>query len=74
MADQSRAMSVVEATASTAIGFAMSLLVWRWIVRPVFGIGGGIADDLAITTIFTIVSILRGYGVRRLFEWIGRRV
>ena len=65
---QSRAMSVVEATASTAIGFAVSLGVWRWVVRPLFGIEGNVGDDLAITMIFTIASILRGYGVRRLFE------
>lgn len=70
---QTRAMSMAEATISTAVGFAVSLSVWRWLVRPVFGIEGGAGEDLAITSIFTVASVIRGYGIRRLFEWRRRK-
>ena len=65
---QSRFVSMVEASASTAVGFVVSLLVWRYVVRPIFGYDGSVFEDLAITIIFTIASVLRCYLIRRLFE------
>lgn len=52
---------------NTAIGF-MTTLVLAPIVYPLFGHSFTLAQNLGITAIFTIVSILRGYAVRRWFN------
>lgn len=67
---QSRRMSMAEAVASTAIGYAVALAT-QLAVFPLFGLAVSLADNLAIGAIFTAVSIARGYAVRRLFEAIG---
>lgn len=69
---QSKKMSLVETCASTAIGYAVALAT-QMAVFPLFGLSVSLADNLWIGAIFTVVSILRGYAVRRLFNWIGGR-
>jgi hypothetical protein len=64
---QSRLMSFVETTLSTAIGFAVALAT-QLIVFPLFGWNPSITQNLLITVIFTVVSIARGFLLRRLFE------
>lgn len=46
----------------------ISLLVWRWIVAPAFGLPIGWDVNLGITAIFTVVSIIRSYVWRRFFN------
>jgi hypothetical protein len=70
---QSRRMSAVETVASTAIGFGISYAV-SLTVLPLFGFPVTHGQNLAIVCIFTVASLMRGYGVRRLFEWLHRRV
>ena len=71
---QSRLGSFVEAIANVAIGYAIAVAT-QVAVFPLFGIETGVSDALAIGAIFTAVSIVRSYALRRLFEWIktGRR-
>lgn len=64
---QSRLSSFKEAALSTAIGFGVALLT-QILVFPLFGFHPRIEENLAITLIFTVVSIARQYVVRRLFE------
>ena len=64
---QSRKGSLVETCASTAIGFAVSLVLTA-IVMPAFGYPTTWAHDFWITVIFTVASVVRGYCVRRFFE------
>jgi hypothetical protein len=63
---QSRFMSGVETVASTGIGFAVALLT-QILVFPLFNLHPSLGENIAITWIFTGVSLLRGYAVRRLF-------
>lgn len=42
------------------------------VVLPLFGFAVGIADAAAMTAVFTVSSLVLGYGVRRLFEGAGR--
>ena len=65
--NQTRLASLAEATINTAIGFVMSMLLSA-VVYPLFGFQVTLAQNLAITTIFTIASIARGYAVRRWFN------
>ena len=69
---QSKKMSLLETCASTAIGYAVAILA-QVLVFPLFGLTVSLSQNLAIGAIFTVVSIVRGYCVRRLFNRIGRR-
>jgi len=65
---QSRITSLLEVVLSTMIGFIASLLLWIWFIKPYYNIQTAFIENLEITLWFTILSILRGFGVRRLFN------
>lgn len=69
---QSRRMSAAETVVSTAIGFAVSYAVSLHVL-PLFGFPVTHGENLAIVCIFTVASLARGYGVRRLFNWLHQR-
>lgn len=64
---QSNLGSVIEASANIAIGAGVALLA-QIIVFPWFGLHPTFTDNLQITAIFTLVSFVRSYFVRRLFN------
>lgn len=66
---QSRIASFLEANANTWLGFVMSMLLWEFVVKPLWGFSTSIGDNLAITTLFAVASIARGYVIRRYFNW-----
>ena len=68
---QSRRMSLVETFAGVAIGFAVSVAL-AYVVYPLFGHSFTLAQNIGITVIFTVASIVRGYLVRRAFNRWGR--
>lgn len=70
---QSRRHSLFETLAGTAIGFAVSVLA-SMVVYPIFGHAFTLGENTGITLIFTVLSIARGYAVRRLFNWVGARI
>ena len=61
---QSKLDSFLEALFSTFIGFMVSL-VTNIIVMPIMGIPVSFSQNLILTIIFTFVSIVRSYMVRR---------
>ena len=65
--NQSRAMSLVEATANVVVGSVLAIAT-QMVVFPWFGIKTGLAEHLGIGLIFVGVSLVRGYVLRRLFE------
>lgn len=67
---QSHLASLVEQILNVSSGFLIALLVWIFLIVPVFDIEVTMLDNLTITAIFTITSIIRGYCVRRLFNWL----
>jgi hypothetical protein len=66
---QSHLMSLVEATANVAVGYGVAVAT-QLVVFPWFGLPARLHDALAIGAIFTVVSILRSFLLRRLFEAI----
>jgi uncharacterized protein YacL len=64
---QTRIGSAVEQVVSTAIGFVIAFIA-NLIVLPLFGYPMTVGDGAAIGVIFTIISVVRGYWVRRLFN------
>ena len=69
---QSRITSAAETAASTAIGFAVSWASTPWILAA-FGYSAGAATAFGITVVYTILSLARGYVVRRAFNRLQRR-
>ncbi|WP_295509514.1 DUF7220 family protein [uncultured Sulfitobacter sp.] len=63
---QSRKMPLVEAGSNVAVGYVLAVIA-QIVVFPWFGLVVSIDDNLAIGAVFVIVSLLRGYALRRLF-------
>lgn len=70
---QSRAESLLEQVCNVGSGFLLSLLIQQFIITPVFDTGTSPTQNLGITVVFTIASLLRGYGWRRAFNWRAAR-
>lgn len=64
---QTRLSSLIEAVINVAIGFIVSLLLTAFLL-PAYGHHVTWSQNLQITGIFTIASILRSYAVRRWFN------
>ena len=69
---QSRLMSLIEAVANVAVGYNMALLT-QVLVFPLFGLVTTLGENLGIAAIFTVISLARGYILRRLFETFRQR-
>ena len=64
---QSRRQSLIEAITNVAVGYALAVLT-QIVVFPWFGLKVSLNDNLAIGAIFVIISLLRSYALRQLFE------
>lgn len=64
---QTKLGSLVEVIVGTAIGMVISLIA-QIPIFPLYGIEISMAEDIQIVILFTVVSIIRGYMVRRAFE------
>jgi hypothetical protein len=64
---QSKAMSFLESLLSIAIGFSVSLLAQIYVL-PLLGVTIALHQNIEFALIMTVVSIVRQFGVRRLFE------
>jgi hypothetical protein len=62
---QSKWMSLVEASGNTATGFFISLAVQDVGVNWYYNLPITFSDSLAITCVFTVVSVVRSYVWRR---------
>lgn len=61
--------SLIESAANTLFGFGISV-AGGFLIYPLFGVTFRLAELSAITAFFTVISILRGYIVRRVFVWM----
>jgi hypothetical protein len=64
---QSKLMSWLETCLNTGIGFAIAITA-QILVFPLFGFNPPLSTNFKIALIFTVVSIVRGYVLRRAFE------
>ena len=64
---QSRAMSLVEAVTNVIVGYGVAVAT-QMLVFPWFGLSTTLSENLQIGLIFTVVSLLRSYALRRLFN------
>ena len=64
---QSRVMSLVEAIANVVVGYGVAVIT-QMLVFPVFGLQTTLAQNLKLGAVFSIVSIIRSFLLRRVFE------
>lgn len=65
--NQSRLMSLVESLTNVLVGYGVAVAT-QWAVFPLFGLHTTLHENLVIGLIFTVVSIIRSYVLRRAFE------
>lgn len=66
---QSRLVSAIEAVVNTSSGFLLAMAIWQFVV-PVFypHLTPTVDENIFMTTVFTTVSMTRGYLWRRFFN------
>lgn len=64
---QPRLWSAVESVANVAVGYTVALAT-QITVFPLFDIHASTQDHLSIGAIFTVVSLVRSYVLRRFFN------
>jgi hypothetical protein len=69
---QSRRMSLIEAITNVAVGYALAVAS-QIVVFPWFGVQASLGENLALGGVFTGISLLRSYALRRLIEAAQRR-
>ena len=70
MVRQSRRMSLIEAKANAIIGLAVSW-AFTFFALPLFGLAPSAVDATAITACYFLLSVARGYVIRRVFVRLG---
>ena len=66
---QSRAHSAIESVANVAVGYTLAIAT-QAAVFPMFGLHASAGQHMAIGAIFTVVSLVRSYALRRAFNRI----
>ena len=66
---QRKLTSLIESVLNCVIGIGVAF-VMQVILFPMFGIHISLQTSGLIAVVFTLVSIVRSYFVRRLFEWL----
>ena len=64
--NQTKTISLIEATVNMLSGVVLSILVWM-LIGPMFGYAVTLVDASGFTLVFTVISIIRSYIWRRLF-------
>ncbi len=64
---QSKRHSMIESIVNMVVGYGVA--VWsQYIILPLFDIHVTIQDNLLIGLIFTVISVIRSYTLRRIFN------
>lgn len=64
---QSKKQSLIESLTSTTIGIIIGVVL-NLTILPIFGYPVSLSDSLWISVIFTVISIIRSYIIRRWFN------
>lgn len=64
---QSRLMSLIESFTNMIVGYVLAL-VTQLVVLPFYGVHLSMTQNISIVSIFTVVSLVRSYCIRRIFN------
>jgi len=65
--NQTKLGSFIEAIINTMIGFAINYTA-NLCIFPLFGMHISLSDNLLLGMIYTVISVVRGYVIRRFFN------
>jgi len=65
---QSKKRSFVEAVTNVLVGYLVAVIS-NLIVLPLFGYQVSLFDGFAIGVVFTVISLIRSYMIRRVFNY-----
>lgn len=63
MSQQNKKHSLIEALTNTFVGMFISFCITQWWLEP------SVMKNIGLTLILTLVSVLRGYMVRRAYNY-----
>ena len=69
---QSRTMSAIEAVTNVLVGYGVAVAT-QMVIFPMFGLTATLGQNMAMGAVFTIVSLVRSYLLRRVFNHFSRR-
>lgn len=69
MSGQTRRASAFEAALNVLIGYWVALAA-QVVIFPLYGVHLAASEHVSIGTLFTVVSLVRSYALRRLFNRI----
>lgn len=69
---QTKTSSLVETLVNVSVGYVIAILS-QMVLFPMFGMEISLVDNLIMGGFFTVISIIRGYALRRAFNWISLR-
>lgn len=70
---QSNKWSMIEAIVNAIVGYFVGVFA-QMVVLPLYGIHGvSVSANMGMAAIFMVTSIIRGYLLRRLFNWLAVR-
>ena len=64
---QSKRESMIESLTSTTIGWLIGVIL-NLTILPLFDYNITVVDSLLVSLIFTVISVVRGYLIRRFFN------
>lgn len=71
---QTKRQSLLEPLLNILIGYTVAILA-QLLIFPLFGINPPLVDNLLIGACFTVVSLVRSYVIRRIFnKWSNKNV
>lgn len=65
---QSKTMSMIETVTNVGLGYLIAIGT-QMVIFPWFDIHTTVTDNMIIAAVFTVISVIRGYIVRRAFNW-----
>jgi hypothetical protein len=69
---QTRLMSLIESITNVVVGYGLAV-VTQMLVFPLFGLHTTLAQNLKLGLIFTGISLIRSFALRRAFEAVRAR-
>ena len=67
---QSRWMSLLESVTNIVVGYCLAVLT-QILVFPLFGLSVSFGENLGIGAVFTVISLIRSFALRRIFNGFG---
>ena len=64
---QTKKQSLIESITNVAIGYIVAVIS-NAAILPLFGVSLAFSDSMLIAVWFTVISVIRGYAVRRWFN------